>query len=91
MSEINDGGPAFPLYLGVYNEPKPKHNHGMSLRDYFAAKALLGILSSSDDVLCNSTTSEGKAIERRVYAAEIAESSYRFADAMIAARKAVQK
>ena len=35
---INDGGNAFPIqcHLG-------EHRHGMSLRDYFAAKALQGM------------------------------------------------
>ena len=31
---INDGGPAFPTPPGV------QHNDGMTLRDYFAAKAI---------------------------------------------------
>lgn len=55
--------PAFPT---VY------HN-GMRLRDYFAAKALNGILSNPDDVY-------GVPIEA------FAESAYRYADAMLKAR-----
>ena len=39
MSEINNGGPAFPQ-----KEPLSNDWHGMSLRDYFAAQALQGIL-----------------------------------------------
>lgn len=35
---INDGGPAFPTPAGV------QHNDGMTLRDYFAAAALQGLL-----------------------------------------------
>ena len=35
----NDGGPAFPL-----NDFRLLH-HGMTLRDYFAAKAMQGILA----------------------------------------------
>ena len=40
MSE-NDGGPAFPGggYIG----------HGMSLRDYFAAKAMQGLIASRNE------------------------------------------
>jgi hypothetical protein len=34
MSKLNDGGPAFPLQI-VEN-----YQEGMSLRDYFAAKAM---------------------------------------------------
>jgi hypothetical protein len=33
VSQINDGGPAFPTPVGV------QHNDGMTLRDYFAAAA----------------------------------------------------
>lgn len=42
MSKINDGGPAFPMPMTmmtdehIANEPE----YGMSLRDYFAAKAM---------------------------------------------------
>ena len=34
----NDGGPAFPL-----KDPRTCDYHGMSLRDYFAAKAMQAI------------------------------------------------
>lgn len=39
--EINDGGPAFPaMYPGaMYCSP------GMTLRDYFAGQALIGVLA----------------------------------------------
>ncbi len=37
---INDGGPAFPTPVGV------QHNDGMTLRDYFAAAALQGLMAS---------------------------------------------
>ena len=41
MSEpINDGGPAFPTPAGI------QHNDGMTLRDYFAAAALQGLMAS---------------------------------------------
>jgi hypothetical protein len=41
MSEINDGGYAFPT------DPRfPKSGIGMSLRDYFAGQALCGLLAS---------------------------------------------
>ena len=41
---IDDGGPAFPL---VIDETTNESISGMSLRDYFAAAALQGLLSSS--------------------------------------------
>lgn len=57
----SDGGPAFP------NE----HTSGMSLRDYFAAKAMQGILS---------TNKEAEAIN-------LAENAYFMADAMLKERE----
>lgn len=49
-SPINDGGPAFPQtydswYRSNDNLPVPT---GMSLRDYFAAKALEGLCSNGE-------------------------------------------
>ena len=46
MSEINTGGPAFPV-------PGLQHNedfNGMTLRDYFAAKVMQGYLTQSDSM-----------------------------------------
>lgn len=41
MQEKYDGGPAFPaMHFDLAD-----HEHGMTLRDYFAAKALQGLLS----------------------------------------------
>ena len=39
MSNTNTGGPAFPVQ-SVYVEDQQTNSHGMTLRDYFAAKAL---------------------------------------------------
>ena len=39
MSKINDGGPAFPV------EDVQENYFGMTLRDYFAAKAMQGLLA----------------------------------------------
>jgi hypothetical protein len=78
--EINDGGPAFPrdhMYEG--------HN-GMTLRDYFAAKALMGLLSCNVDQDYDEET-----LKRENYAAYCdnwAESAYDMADAMLRARLA---
>jgi len=44
MNKINTGGPAFPLHNhGV--QTLGLHIAGMTLRDYFAAKAMQGILA----------------------------------------------
>ena len=64
---INDGGPAFPTPPGV------QHNDGMTLRDYFAAAALQGMLS--DACIAGSDL-------------QLAENAYSYADAMLKAREA---
>jgi hypothetical protein len=70
MSEaINDGGAAFPS-LDTSDWQKVE-NPGMTLRDYFAARAMTGLLAcpNYDD-----------------YPERTAEACYRLADAMIAER-----
>ena len=62
----NTGGPAFPL-----KEPMTNDFHGMTLRDYFAAKAMQ---AKTFSVLPYDTTEE------------IANDAYRMADAMLKAR-----
>jgi hypothetical protein len=63
VSEIDDGGLAFPSEY--YAE------QGMTLRDYFAAAALQGILANPTEV--SSST--------------VIKASYEYADAMLTARK----
>lgn len=52
MSAPNDGGPAFPFCEWNTNgdgDPIPTCNYGgMTLRDYFAAKAMQGMLASGE-------------------------------------------
>lgn len=69
MDKINDGGPAFPLA-----EPGNcvSASEGMSLRDYFAAKAMQGIAAHPES--------------DRWPADGIAKAAYLQADAMLAAR-----
>lgn len=73
MSTPNDGGSAFPGY--GYNPVAGQMVviGGMTLRDYFAAKAMQGLVASSDDDMTPSS---------------IARASYIMADAMLAAREA---
>lgn len=65
--------PAFPLEM-VYTQENEKFN-GMTLRDYFAAKAMQGMLAA-----CTGWSEAG--IER------LAKCSYSTADAMMKAREA---
>jgi hypothetical protein len=71
MSEINTGGPAFPD--GSTNEWGNATRGGMTLRDYFAAKAMQGVLASP---LLTAKTDE-----------ELSASCYKMADAMLKARE----
>lgn len=78
MIPSDNGGPAFPVpsYVnqdGVTWESKPQ---GMSMRDYFAATALQGILSSDSSV-----------DRTKVHKPTWAKVAYEFADAMLEARK----
>ena len=48
----NDGGPAFPVAaytLDTSSKPMLMVKDGMTLRDYFAAKAMQGICASKDE------------------------------------------
>ena len=73
--EINDGGQAFP-FRDADGEGGFMTFPGMTLRDYFAAAAMQGMLASPDG---------DRHIER--YAA----SAYQIADAMLAAREAKEE
>lgn len=82
MSAINDGGPAFPRE--DYQTDGAPGQRGMSLRDYFAAKAMQGELAAMVDP-------EGVACAVELDAPDgtlsrLAEHWYRLADAMLAAR-----
>lgn len=97
MPEQNDstatrigGGPAFPV---VHPNPRTGEPYirsvGMSLRDYFAAKAMhaelvtAGALPEPAMALALGAEKAGHTIEQH-----IAFNAYRLADAMVAERKA---
>lgn len=68
MSAKNNGGPAFPT---AADNGHSTNQDGMTLRDYFAAKAMNGYISAR---------AEGSMDE-------IAEYSYKYADAMLKVRE----
>jgi hypothetical protein len=74
MSNTNTGGPVFPTEV-IDHEGIRHRSEGMTLRDYFAAKAMQGLLAQS----------QGTAIGSRVEIA--AEYAYAMADAMLKARE----
>jgi hypothetical protein len=71
---FEDGGPAFPSTLTAYENENCETNRGMSLRDYFAAKSLAGLITA---------TRPANEIE----ASLCVQRSYIIADGMLAARK----
>lgn len=75
MSKRNTGGPAFPV-PATQGEHDAMPEEGMTLRDYFAAKALPQILANPAFFIDNPG----------IYS-DYAESAYAIADAMLGARK----
>lgn len=84
--KTNTGGQAFPCinphYDGNWN--KDGTIEGMTLRDYFAAKAVVGLLTMAD---------EWRSYFRRdgdgtTWKDEAAKAAYEVADAMLRAREA---
>ena len=76
---MSDGGPSFPVGSGDMRDPT-----GMNLRDYFAAKAMqgmIGIIANGGNIV-DSDLADGSSM-----AEIIAEQSYFIADAMLAKRE----
>ena len=73
-----DGGQAFP-----HGDPTNGGDIGMTLRDYFAAKALAGCWSSSDSMCA---LPKDKTLPE--FQTEACARFYEWADAMLAARSA---
>lgn len=71
----NTGGPAFPSPTDGMLD-----NEGMTLRDYFAAKAMQAVLTSP--ILMAAVGSKGGSATQH-----IAKQSYEMADAMLKARE----
>lgn len=76
MTAKTDGGPAFPRPAGDYNGTRHGNGAqvGISMRDYFAAKAMQAAASNPTKV-------------DRFTFVQRAEWAYRQADAMLAARE----
>ena len=79
ITDKNTGGPAFPAPAGVQHITE----QGMTLRDYFAAKAMQAMLASPElMVVVTSDQVLGEYAKQR-----IAKLSYKYADAMLKARE----
>jgi hypothetical protein len=73
---------------GEAHAKRTAEEYETALRDTFAGVALQGILSSdNNDIPCVSCTIEEIEQERKEYALNTAFASYRYADAMLEARK----
>ena len=72
MSDINNGGPAFPAHWNGVQPPQ----QGMTLRDWFAGQALAGMMASRNPT------------SPRFHPDDDAEYVYAVADAMLKARGA---
>lgn len=88
MSQIYDGGPAFPLSTPNWHEQVNEVGYsqsdftmGMTLRDYFAAKAMQGLLANPK--LHEHILKNGGA-----FGGWIEGAAYGWADAMLKARNA---
>lgn len=94
MRAMKDGGPAFPqpgVYDGMRKQVNPVGAYydagGVSIRDYFAAKAMAVMLAEEPDPyptwwMSLTEGSNAKGIDR------IAKAAYIAADAMLRAREA---
>ncbi len=69
---INTGGPAFPTDSAAQVGNQTWHFEGMTLRDYFAAHALQGIIAKGED---------------EMFPVARAAEAYALADAMLKARE----
>lgn len=85
MKSINDGGPAFPE-IKIETEKHYEGNKniriyksGMTLRDYFAGQALMGILGNSSIIDYLPSDLNGTY--------NIENYAYKYADAMLAERE----
>ena len=72
MRALLSNPPAFPVRIPTGPSGQEFYAHGMSLRDYFAAGSLVGVVSNSDYHLNTK---------------DLSELAYKMADAMMEARK----
>lgn len=89
MSEINTRGPAFPvqdpfLLSPMHESDMKRIASGMTLRDYFAAKAMQARLTDYES--CKSLLDHAKK-SGLAFAEEVAAQAYDMADAMLTQRE----
>ena len=85
MNDTNTGGPAFPKLTQDERWKTFQSTDGMTLRDYFAAKAMATMLPTYNipDIFADETYEEDEPTIPEL----IAKDAYVMADAMLKARK----
>ena len=82
------GGSAFPRSLytqgGAFDSSSLSQGYGMTLRDYFAAKAMQALLMQPDRVADAITSLK---LDKNEVANHVSLGAYHFADAMLKARE----
>ena len=84
MTTDKTGGPAFPVFPDTGNGHASAFQ-GMTLRDYFAAKAMQALLMQPDRVADAITSLK---LDKNEVANHVSLGAYHFADAMLKAREA---
>jgi hypothetical protein len=84
MSNTNTGGPAFPAFEHHAGYGQMLAVGGMTLRDYFAAKAIQAILPAYENVFEDETGGD----DDPTFPELLAKDAYVMADAMLKAREA---
>ena len=84
MSDKETGGPAFPvLHKNEFTGYIPPETAGMTLRDYFAAKAMHALYTSTFEYVF---TGASRTPEYAKLMDELAQDAYQVADSMLKAR-----
>ena len=87
MSKIKDGGPAFPRSIIYANSDNPfEIVQGLSLRDYFAAKAMQAMIDKFNIHLSHYGNEQEEEEISHLYLL-VATSAYNYANAMLAERE----
>lgn len=88
---INDGGPAFPGYKEWDSNQglsmPTGHRPGMTLRDFFAAKAMQSLIAHSPQLIQLKNSYAG--IGDKAVINGFSEIAFEYADAMIAQREVI--
>ena len=84
MSNTNTGGPAFPFEYFDEQLQRARVMHGMTLRDYFAAKAMQAIYAAQVEWESNGCPADAESLQ---VMEDVAGDAYAMADAMLRARE----